>query len=91
MRYALNIDAETNRVLSATESQYAHEDMPRVDDFPTPLHEYLYIGGEFIHEPLPTSEKEAEAEDGIETISPLIKLEAQVTYTAMMTDTLLEV
>ena len=90
MKYALNIDTDTNRILSATEARYAHESLPRVDDFPAPLHEHLYIDGQFVHEPLPPSEKEAEAEEAGK-ISPLIKLEAQVTYTAMMTDTLLEV
>ena len=46
--------------------------------------EYKYINGEYVHEPLPVIE---------EPVKPtqLDIIEAQVAYTAMMTDTLLEV
>ena len=47
--------------------------------------DYLYVDGEYIHDPLPKPEKPEEQP------SQLDVLEAQVTYTAMMTDTLLEV
>ena len=46
------------------------------------IHEYKYINDEFVHDPLPTEEPKA---------TQLDVIEAQVTYTAMMTDTLLEV
>lgn len=45
-------------------------------------HDYLYVDGEYICDPLPV---ESPAPTQLEV------LEAQVTYTAMMTDTLLEV
>ncbi len=44
--------------------------------------EYRYVNGEFVHDPLPVQEP---APTQLDTI------EAQVIYTAMMTDTLLEV
>ena len=46
------------------------------------LHNYLYIDGEFIYSPV--------VEEKIESPSQLDKIEAQITYTAIMTDTLLE-
>jgi hypothetical protein len=58
-----------------------------VDALPTEhsIYDYLYENGEFVYSPLP------EPEPKPEVASELDKLEAQVTYTAMMTDTLLEV
>ena len=82
--YALNLDKD-NRVLSVTFDEFAPADQPRVNELPEgDISEYLYINGEFIHDPLPVVEPE---------IMPtqLDMIEAQVTYTAMMTDTLLEV
>lgn len=62
-----------------------YEGMAIVESFPEgDLYEYRYIDGEFIHDPLPV-------EEVVETPSQLDLIEAQVTYTAMMTDTLLEV
>lgn len=46
--------------------------------------DYRFENGEFIYDPLPKEEFDPGP-------SPLDKLEAQVTYTAMMTDTMLEV
>ena len=54
MKYALNL-ADDGRVLSATFDQYAPSEQPRVDEFPNPLHEYRYVDGEFIHDPLPAA------------------------------------
>lgn len=54
-----------------------------VDEFPEgDVSEYLYVDGEYIHDPLPTEAT---------LPSQLDMIEAQITYTAMMTDTLLEV
>lgn len=54
--YALNL-APDGRVLSVTYSKYAPEDTPRVDALPDgDLYEYIFVGGEFIHEPLPLEE-----------------------------------
>ena len=83
--YALNIEKETGRVLSATYAEYAGADMPLVENLPDgDITEYLYVNGEYIHSPLP-------AETVVETPTQLDRMEAQLTYTAMMTDTLLEV
>ncbi|MBR5306684.1 MAG: hypothetical protein IKU47_07165 [Oscillospiraceae bacterium] len=84
--YALNIDKETNRILSACvvleEGNY--EGMPIVDSFPEgSVADYLYIDGEYVHSPLPEPEI-------VEAPTQLDRIEAQVTYTAMMTDTMLE-
>ena len=84
MRFALNL-ADDGRVLSATYEQYAPEDAVLVDSLPDgDLYEYRYVNGEFVHDPLPV-------EETVEEPSQLDRVEAQVIYTAMMTDTLLEV
>jgi len=84
MKYALNI-AEDGRILSATFSKYAHKDAVLVDTLPEGnISDYLYTNGAFVYDPLPAIEVE-------EKPSQLDIIEAQVTYTAMMTDTLLEV
>ena len=82
--YALNL-AEDNRILSATYDKYAPKKQPRVETLPDgDITDYKYQNGKYIYDPLPKPE---------ETVEPtqLDILEAQVTYTAMMTDTLLEV
>lgn len=84
MRYALNL-ADDGRVLSATYEEYAAPEMPHVDELPEgDTYEYLYVNGNFVHDPLPK-------QSVIDTPSQMDRIEAQVTYTAMMTDTLLEV
>lgn len=85
MKYALNL-AEDNRILSATFEQYASADAVLVDELPDGnIADYLYLDGEYVFDPMPVPE-EPEVEP-----SQLDIIEAQVTYTAMMTDTLLEV
>ena len=57
--YALNLDAETGRILSACVVLPSgfYEDMPVVDAFPDgDLCEYLYVDGEYVHDPLPAPE-----------------------------------
>lgn len=84
MKYALNL-AEDGRILSATYPQYAAADAVTVDALPDGnIADYVYKDGDFIHAPLPVEVVE-------ETPSQMDRIEAQVTYTAMMTDTLLEV
>ena len=57
-KYALNL-SEEGRILSATFSQYAAEGMPLVDKLPEGnISDYLYIEGEYIHDPLPEPEPE---------------------------------
>lgn len=57
--YALNLDAETCRILSACvvlPTGY-YEGMPIVDTFPDgDLYEYRYVNGEYVHDPLPAPE-----------------------------------
>lgn len=82
-RYALNL-ADNGRILSATYEEYAVEGMPIVNELPEgDISEYLYVDGQYIHDPLPEPEVD-------EQPSQLDLIEAQITYTAMMTDTLLE-
>nr|DAE29778.1 MAG TPA: hypothetical protein [virus sp. ctyMK1] len=52
--YALNLDPEDSRVLSATEDQYGAKGQPRVDHLPDDdISDYKYIDGEFVYDPLP--------------------------------------
>lgn len=84
---ALNLDKDTGRVLSACTvlPNGKYDNMPIVESLPTGnLYEYCYVDDEFIHNPLPVVEEESKP-------TQLDIIEAQVTYTAMMTNTLLEV
>jgi hypothetical protein len=84
MKYALNL-AEDGRILSVTYEKYAPKNSVLVAELPDGnVADYRYVNGKFVHDPLPIVEVE-------ETPSQLDIIEAQVTYTAMMTDTLLEV
>ena len=86
MKYALNL-AEDGRVLSVTYPMFAPEDAVKVDELPDgDVSDYLYdvTTGEYIYAPLPEPEVD-------EQPTQLDIIEAQVTYTAMMTGTLLEV
>lgn len=64
--YALNL-AEDGRILSATYPQYAPEGAVIVDSLPEgDIHEYRYVDGSFVHDPLPKPEQaetEATADD----------------------------
>ena len=91
MKYALNIAAD-GRILSATFEQYAPADAVLEDELPTGnteaernIENWLYVDGAYVYDPLPEHESEPE------TPSQLDRVEAQAVYTAMMTDTLLEV
>ena len=83
--YALNLDKD-NRIHSAWKvlPNGNYEGMPIVDTLPEGnLPDYQYINGEYIYNPLPKEEVK-------EVPSQLDVIEAQITYTAMMTGTLLE-
>lgn len=85
MMYALNLNTD-NRILSACVVLPSTPDtMPRVDSLPDgDINDYLFVNGEYLFDPVPKPEPpEPEPTD-------YDRLEAQVTYTAMMTDTLLE-
>lgn len=80
MKYALNL-AVDGRVLSVTFPEYAVtsvavETLPEGD-----ISDYRFVEGVFDYDPLP---------EPAENPSQLDRLEAQLIYTAMMTDTLLE-
>lgn len=86
MKYALNL-AEDGRILSACVvlPNGSYDGMPLVNTLPEGnIADYLYIDNEFVYEPIPVVEQ-------AEIPSQLDIIEAQVTYTALMTDTLLEV
>lgn len=85
--YALNLDTN-NRILSACVvlDNGNYDGMPIVDTLPNDdISDYKYIDGEYVYESLPMPEEPEEKPSQLDII------EAQVTYTAMMTDTLLEV
>ena len=90
--YALYL-SDDGRILHVTAAQYAQisdeegavlkEGYVLVESIPEGnVTEYRYVDGELIHDPLPAQEPMP---------SQLDAIEAQVIYTAMMTDTLLEV
>ena len=83
MKYALNL-AEDNRILSATYEEFASSDAFFIDKLPEgDISNYLYINGEYVFSPLPEPEPAEDAPSQLDVI------EAQVAYTAMMTNTLL--
>ena len=56
MRYALNL-ADDGRILSVTFEQYAVPGQPIVGTLPEGnISDYLYIGGEYVYDPLPHPE-----------------------------------
>lgn len=80
--YALNLDND-NRILSATYEKYAMDGNIIVETLPDgDISNYKYVNGEYVYEPLEIIEE-------IPKPTILERIEAQVTYTAMMTDTLL--
>ena len=55
MRFALNLDKKTSRILSATYEEYAGEGMQIVDELPAgDIANYLYIDGAFVYDPIYT-------------------------------------
>ena len=56
--YALNLDKETGRILSATYPEYAPADAVIVETLPEDnIADYLYKDGEYVHDPLPEPEQ----------------------------------
>ena len=83
MKFALNL-ADDGRVLSVTFPQYAPGTAVIVEHLPEGnVADYRYAEGGFIRDPMPDPEMDR-------TPTQLDRIEAQVAYTAMMTDTLLE-
>ena len=84
MKYALNL-SEDGRILSATYPQYAPQDAVLVDALPEGnISDYLYINGEFVHDPLPIPE---ESETGVSQEERIAALEEE---NAMLLNCLLE-
>ena len=84
MKYALNL-AEDGRVLSVTYPEYAPFESIKVSEIPDGnVSDYIYEDGNFIYDPLPKIEIK-------EIPTWQDRIEAQVTYTAIITDSLLPV
>ena len=80
MKYALNL-AEDGRVLSVSKEIFAPINAVLVDEKPDGnVADYRYVDGRYVYEPIAVEEEHP---------TQLDLIEAQVTYTAMMTDTLL--
>ena len=78
--YSLNLDKETNRILSVTFHQYATDNMIIVENLPNgDISDYLYMNNEFIYNPLPKSEEKHYIPTEIE------QLRADIDYIAIMT------
>ena len=61
MIFALNLDPETGRCLSATEDQFGAENQPRVEFLPDgDLYDYLFVDGGFVYSPPPPELPRAE-------------------------------
>lgn len=82
-----NDDKRITCVTTYRPNMVCYEDEIELESLPNGItlnnvHDYLYIDGEFIYDPVPVVI--------IEEPTVYDKLEAQVLYTAMMTDTLME-
>lgn len=85
--YALNLN-DDNRILSACVvlPNGNYDGMPKVETLPEgDITDYIYSDGAYAYDPLP------EPPEPTPEPTEFDRLEAQVTYTAMMTDTLLGV
>ena len=74
MKYALNL-AENSRILSATYPQYATTTAVIVESLPEGnISDYLYINGEFVYDPIPSSEviNIPTAEDRLEALEAAV-------------------
>ena len=81
-KYALNIRADDNRILSATYEEYAVEGMPIVDALPsgeTPeendIGNYKYIDGEYVFDPIPQPEPPEPTETTDDVLNALLGIE----------------
>ena len=71
MKYALNVN-ESGRILSATFEKYATKNMPLVDALPEgDISDYIYKGGEYIHNPIPKTEQPEKPVDLNERVAAL--------------------
>ena len=57
MKYVLNLDRETNRILSVSSMRKPPDDAVMVDVLPDgDATDYLYVDGEYVYSPLPAPE-----------------------------------
>ena len=78
--YALNLDPETNRILSITEDEFGAEGQPRVESFPEgDTYDYRYENNEFVYDPLPVEPEE-----------PYVEPEERITALEQQNEMLLE-
>lgn len=82
MIYALNLDSETNRILSATYDEYGAEGQPRVEALPTGeteqeknINNWLYKDGEYVYDPLPEPEPIEPTESTDDVLNALLGME----------------
>lgn len=82
-KYALNIRADDNRILSATYEEYAVEGMPIVDALPsgeTPeendIGNYKYVDGEYVYDPLPAPPEPEPVETTDDVLNALLGITA---------------
>lgn len=86
MKYALNLDTD-GRILSATYEEYATENAVLVDELPEGnIYEYLYVNGEYIHDPLPEPEIIVEPTPQEDTDAMLIDHEYRLTMLELFSD-----
>lgn len=83
--FELKLDAENRVVYASTLYKDGAEIL--VETIPENVLDYKYIDGEFIYDPLP----QPDYDDPAPKPTQLDRVEAQTMYTAMLTDTLLEV
>ena len=76
-RYVTNVQTDAETVVGLLDGYVLADSLPEGD-----MTHYLYVNGEYVYDPLQVCEPAP---------SQLDAIEAQVIYTAMMTDTLLEV
>jgi len=87
--YAIKLESN-NRIAWATSPEFASESLILVETLPTgatdkekDITNWLYVNSQYVYDPLPDPEPQPEPID-------IEKLDAQVLFTAMMTDTVLE-
>lgn len=83
--YALNVDKNTGRVLSATYEKYVAPESPIVDLLPDGnIYDYLYVDGHYVFDPLPEPEMPKPEPDPNEVWKTEIEA-ALIELAAMMT------
>lgn len=79
MKYALNLD-ENGRILSATFEQFAPIDAIVVEALPDGnISDYLYVGGEYVYEPISVEEQKVEPDAQDDTDAMLVDHEYRMT------------